>query len=94
MNVLTIEIYQINVNFMGVLDSSLLYRKQLHDLKNINDEIDKHINDYIADQDSYIIKKHEEKEKISNDYKQTFIIRNKYSGLDYTIGYCLTNYEI
>lgn len=94
MNILTIEIFQIQLNFMNVLDSSLLYRKQLHDLKNINAEIDKHINDYVNDQDSYILKKHDEIEKISNDYKQTFIIRNKYSGLDFTLGYKLTNYEI
>lgn len=93
MNVLTIEIFQIKYNFMNVLDSNLVYRKQLHDLKNINDEIDKHINDYVKDQDSYIIKKLSEKEK-HNDYKAMFIIRNKNSGLDYTLGYALTNYEI
>ena len=94
MNVLTIEIFQIQLNFMNILDSSLLYRKQLHNLKNINKEIDKHINDYVKDQDCYILKMHDETEKINNDYKQTFVIRNKYSGLDYTLGYCLTNYEI
>lgn len=93
MNIVVIEIFQIKYNFMNVLDPDLLYRKQLHDFKNINKEIDKHINDYIADQDCYIIEQLEEKEK-HNDYKAMYIIRNKYSGLDYTIGYCLTNYEI
>lgn len=94
MNILTIEIFQLKLNFMNVLDPDLLYRKQLHNLKNINDEIDKHINDYVAGQDCYILKMHDETEKINNDYKQTFVMRNKNSGLDYTLGYKLTNYEI